>query len=213
MNEGWVKLHRKINENDLMTDTNASHVFLWLLVNVDRKTGSIKIGRFWLAKILKMKPSTLRDTLYRLRDKYQIADIETTTEYSKISLKNWGRYQSNEKNPTTRRQRDDTLQEVENKEIRIESTLSYLLNIPTLDREGFREKFQCSEAQVVNKGESLYNYCKAKGRQYKDYKAFLRNALQQDFGPRVGEFSGLDYIAQKEAELNAELEAEKGILN
>lgn len=66
-----------------------------------------------------------------------------------------------------------------------EKHISYLLNIPPKDTEEFIKKFTCTEKQVQGKGEDLYNYCKAKGKRYSDYKAFLRNALKKDFGDRV----------------------------
>jgi hypothetical protein len=72
----------------------------------------------------------------------------------------------------------------EKKEIKLESSLSYLLDLPKTDLEEFIKNLSCNESMVKSKAEDLYNYCKAKGKVYKDYKAFLLNALKKDFGKR-----------------------------
>ena len=65
-----------------------------------------------------------------------------------------------------------------------EKHLSYLLNIPKEDLEEFVEKFNATPDKIKEKGDDLLNYCKAKGKQYKNYKSFLRNAIKNDFGIR-----------------------------
>ncbi len=52
MNEGWIKLHRKILDNGILRDQNAWIVFSWLLLKVDRKTGKKIVGRFWASEEL-----------------------------------------------------------------------------------------------------------------------------------------------------------------
>lgn len=61
----------------------------------------------------------------------------------------------------------------------------YLLNVPSNDLAEFTLSFICTDRQVIHKGQELYDYCQSKGRAYKDYKSFLRNALRKDFGDRV----------------------------
>jgi len=65
-----------------------------------------------------------------------------------------------------------------------ECRIDFLQNIPNEVIQEFSEKFNCYEADIQGKGEDLYNYCLAKGKKYKDYKAFLRNAVKKDFGMR-----------------------------
>lgn len=66
-----------------------------------------------------------------------------------------------------------------------ERTLNYLKDIPKEDIEHFRQTFKCDISNIKTKANSLYDYCKAKGRIYKNYKAFLSNALRKDFGERT----------------------------
>lgn len=65
-----------------------------------------------------------------------------------------------------------------------ESLPQFLTNILDDDLKELTTTFNCSKTQIKNKGEDLFNYCKAKGKVYKDYKALLRNALSKDFGRR-----------------------------
>lgn len=64
------------------------------------------------------------------------------------------------------------------------SSLSYLEEIPLEDLKDFVSRFDASANAIKSKAEDLLNYCRSKGRVYKDYSAFLLNALKKDFKPR-----------------------------
>jgi len=72
-------------------------------------------------------------------------------------------------------------EEEENKEYK---TINYLLKIPQEDLYEFYSIYQASKKEIIRKAEQLYNYCQAHGKRYKNYKAFLRNALERDFKRR-----------------------------
>lgn len=59
--------------------------------------------------------------------------------------------------------------------------LDYLLDIPQEDIREFSSELEVTPEQVTGKAKDLYNYCKARGKTYQDYKAFLRNAIKRDF--------------------------------
>lgn len=65
------------------------------------------------------------------------------------------------------------------------STINYLSDIPLEDMKEFTDRFDAGSKQIKNKAESLMLYCQSKGRSYKNYKAFLLNALKKDFKERV----------------------------
>lgn len=67
------------------------------------------------------------------------------------------------------------------KERKEKHTVNYLINIPSTDLQELVDATSANPRQVKDKGDELYNYCKAKGRQYSDYQAFLRNALKKDY--------------------------------
>lgn len=58
---------------------------------------------------------------------------------------------------------------------------SYLKNIPLEDIKYFREITKATDKQIKDKGEQLFDYCLAKGKTYKNYKALLANALRKDY--------------------------------
>lgn len=60
----------------------------------------------------------------------------------------------------------------------------YLKQIPSEDLKEFTERFEVSVSGVKGKAEELSNYCTMHGKRYKNYKAFLLNALKRDFNER-----------------------------
>lgn len=121
MDNGWIKLHRKALENDIIRDQNAWCIFTWLLLKVDRLTGQKKVARSWACEELGMKATTFYDSLMRLVKKYKVATTNPTGTYTTVTLLNWDKYQSQEDNPTgiptATRQQPDTLQEERSKNI------------------------------------------------------------------------------------------------
>lgn len=68
---------------------------------------------------------------------------------------------------------------------REERHLSFLINLPENLINELTKRFEVSPKQVRSKAEDLHNYCQAKGKTYKDYRAFLVNAVKSDFKERV----------------------------
>lgn len=196
MNEGWIKLYRKSKDNPLMRDYTAWGIFCWILLTVDRKTAEMTLGRFWASEYFKISPNTFYSALKRLEKKYKVITLSSNNRFTTVRVLNWAKYQDREQSstqvinntstqPTT--QASTHIQEVENKELRIETytSLNYLLSIPSNDLAEFTIAFICTDRQVISKGQSLYDYCQSHGRRYKDYKAMLRNSLRKDFGDRI----------------------------
>lgn len=199
MNEGWIKLYRKSKDHPLMRDLTAWGIFSWILLTVDRGTGEMTLGRFWASEYFKMNPSTFYKALRRLEKKYKVVTLTSNNKYTTVKLLNWTKYQSgketvtqagNNKVTTDSQQSNNKvthIQEVKNRELIIEkdSSENYLLNVPSNDLAEFSIAFICTDRQIINKAQSLYDYCQSSGKSYKDYKAFLRNALRKDFGDRI----------------------------
>lgn len=62
--------------------------------------------------------------------------------------------------------------------------LKYLSDIPPEDMKEFTIRFDASPKGIKSKAEDLKLYCEGKGKVYKNYKAFLLNALKKDFPER-----------------------------
>lgn len=65
------------------------------------------------------------------------------------------------------------------------SSKKYLLEIPEEDILEFRGKYEASSGQIKRKAEQMHNYCESKGKVYKNYRAFLENGLDKDFGRKA----------------------------
>ena len=63
-------------------------------------------------------------------------------------------------------------------------SLSYLDSLPKEESESLSLKFKCEPSEVTTKARTLADYCRSKGKRYKNYKAFLSNALRRDYGER-----------------------------
>lgn len=134
MEQGWIKLHRKILDNGIIKkDPCAYIVFSVLLLSANRDTGTVEIGRFMLRDMTGIKPTTCYQALKRLEEKWEIVTQESNNRFTKVFIKNWHKYQDNEKqNDTTQRQQIDNRmtqpltplnKEDKNKELRIKNKI------------------------------------------------------------------------------------------
>src|SRR5260221_3756209 len=145
MENGWVKLHRKIINNDIFHDENALKMFLWILISVDKSSGTKNVARSWCAPGLRMKPTTFYDVLKRLEKKYKVVTARVTSKYTVISLINWKKYQvsdsSGDINPTsTRHQPDINPTLYKNREYKNKESILYKYDIPK--KENFPDEHQ-----------------------------------------------------------------------
>lgn len=62
------------------------------------------------------------------------------------------------------------------------SSISFLEKVPEEILDQLHEKYNASKSDIQEKADELVNYCRAKGKIYKDYKSFLETALKKDFG-------------------------------
>lgn len=210
METGWIKLYRKILDNDgLFRSAHTFTIWCWLLLNADKKTGEVKVGRHMLARWLKIKPSTVYLTLQRLQNMTMV-NLKPNNKMTTVVILNWHTYQDKPDNKMREtKQQDNTIQEYKkkNKEDKniIYTSLNFLLNIPEELKEELSKRYICSNSQVISKAEDLYNYCKSTGKTYKDYAALLRTAIRKDFGVRNIIPNGLDINTQKQNQYEEEL--------
>lgn len=126
MDNSWVKLYRKIGDNEIMFDATALQIFMYLLIHVDKKTGELRTGRFIIAQTLKINPNTVYSVLKRLEKKYKIINNHSNNKYTTISLLNWSKYneykdtstQSINNKITTNQQQNNTIQDIKTKDIK-----------------------------------------------------------------------------------------------
>lgn len=131
MQDGWIKLHRKMLSNDaLFRGGSTFPVFCLLLLLADRD-GKVTTGRFELARWLKMNPNTVYKALKRLESLTTI-EIKSNNKFTTIYICNWSKYQhqSNTK-VTADEHQSNTLTRIENKnkEINISKLLLKVIEI------------------------------------------------------------------------------------
>ena len=105
MEEGWVKLHRKILLWEWFQDDNTFRVFLHLLLSanykdskwkgIEIKRGQVLTGRTSLAISIGISEQSIRTCLNRLKSTNEIT-IKSTNKYSVITINKYEDYQINE---------------------------------------------------------------------------------------------------------------------
>lgn len=110
MNEGWVKLYRKILDNPIvMKDCEYLGVWIYLLLNATHKEipvifngkkkilkeGQLITGRKKISNELKIDESKTKRILLELENDHQI-DRQRGAKSSLISIINWERYQQDD---------------------------------------------------------------------------------------------------------------------
>ncbi len=110
-NEGWVKLHRKIQWSAVFQNEGLLKVWIWCLVRGSHqdewasvktgkgetevlvKRGQFMFGRKSAAKALKMDESTVYKRMKKLEN-MRNCNIESNIHYSIVTILNWEVYQS-----------------------------------------------------------------------------------------------------------------------
>lgn len=129
MHRGYIKIWRKLRDNDIVRDPVAFTLFFIILFFCDRFTGKMKTGRYHLAALSGQHPSTIRNALTRLAEKYKIVTAKRTARYTEIIVLKWSKYQQlidNKDSPEDSRrtaggQQKDTIEETE--KLRIENII------------------------------------------------------------------------------------------
>lgn len=210
MNEGWIKIHRKLRDNPIYNNSIAVHCWIECLLrsnhddnsfyfNREKITisrGQFITGRIEFSKSVNQKPSTVWFWLKQFQNE-QMIDIKSTNKYSVITILNWLDYQQLDNRQTTDRQQIDTNKNDKNDK-NIYNSKNYLLKIPDKDKELISKELGITKENIIFKGKILYDWCESKGKVYKNYKAFLKNCLRSDIdkenkSKQIINFGGKNY--------------------
>ena len=112
----WLKLHRKSLDSVVFANAELWKIWSWCLMRASYKTNHVPIqtgrgetvvtlepgqficGRNEAARALKMKPTTFRNRLAKLKKLGNI-DTQTTPHFSIITVRHWETYQNNTPEP------------------------------------------------------------------------------------------------------------------
>lgn len=127
MENGWIKIHRKLLENPLIKKgsyftlwivlllkaTHKESKFMWNGDVIIIKEGQLLTGREELAKTTGIPESTVEDILKYLEKQQQIQQ-QKYTKFRVITIVNWKTYQKATENPTSKQQQSNTYKNVKN---------------------------------------------------------------------------------------------------
>ena len=155
------------------------------------KEGQFLTGRKQLSEETCIPETTIERALdYFEKNGHQIKQ-QKTTKFRIITILNWSSHQLADSKADNRRTTDGQQTDTnkndknDNNEKNIEreglASLAYLSKIPEEDMKEFMDRFIATKKEIEGKAEGLKLYCESRGKKYKNYKAFLLNALKRDF--------------------------------
>jgi len=134
MRQGWVKLHRKLLDNEFLRhDPTAKVVFITLLLIADRN-GKGSFGRDLLGFLSGVKPTTAYKAFLRLKNANLVTQA-SNNRFTTFSICKWSEYQSSvtqdsNNEVTTKYQRSNNqVTHYKNKEVRIKNNIVEIQSI------------------------------------------------------------------------------------
>jgi hypothetical protein len=85
------------------------------------------------------------------------------------------------RNDSNARRDKNRIEEKRERDTESHLAISYLDSIPEEEIASLMTQSSASKSDVLRKAGDLKDYCAAHGKRYKDYRAFLRNAVRRDF--------------------------------
>lgn len=202
MHSGYIKLWRKLEHSPIFTNSEAVHLFIYLLIKASRtarktthKTtvinllpGQLVTGRKKLSEATGINESKVYRILELLKSEQQI-EQQTNKHYSIITITNWTSYQENEQQNeqqmnnkrTTDEQQMNTIQELKNEEKEKKESRARFTP-PTIEEVSC----YCRERNNGVIPEKWHNHYSSKGwmvgkNKMKDWKAAVRTWEKDNF--------------------------------
>ena len=152
MNNGWIKLHRKLKDKGyykkpaylalwihlLLSANHDKKEFMWNGEIVMVKSGQLITGRKELSEQTGIPESTIEDILKLLERQHQIQQ-QKTTKFRLITIVKWGEYQKSDSKSNNRATTEQHKQEL--KELKEKIYIPQKEEIPKVDTEKFRPDF------------------------------------------------------------------------
>ena len=139
MNNGWIKIHRKLRDKGYYRKSQYVHLWLHLLLSANHETkefmwnnniifikeGQLLTGRKQLSHETGISPTTVERILNMLENEHQIGQ-QKTTKYRLITIINWTTYQKKDSKTDSKRtasgQQADTNKNDKNVRMKEENT-------------------------------------------------------------------------------------------
>lgn len=212
MNNGWIKLHRKLLNSPLakkpawawlwvtlllMASHDNKERFIWNNKEITLEKGQFITGRKRLKEITGIPETTIEDILNYLESQHQIRQ-QKATKYRLITIVKWEDYQKDDRfldnRATTERQQSDTIKNVKNdkKEKNNTNTIhTKQLIIKEMDKP-LKKKVQ---GQISSKDmNDVYRVVEAFKPVNKFWHTLEDNPKQMDAAYRMIQIAGLETV-------------------
>lgn len=206
--EGWIKLHRKLIDSSIFTSGDSFLLQLWIYILLKANHSDKKIifnekeltiqrgsGIFGLNQIVKDLTKYKREnskvfkkmkTLYYrkllLLKNIGNLKLQPTNKFTVVTVNNYDIYQSDvtpvklqcnsTETPVLTNKNDNNVNNENNNIYKPQKTLN------EKDFEEIAKQFNVSTSYVQQTYEKMLDWCKSKGKIYKDKKAALRNWIR-----------------------------------
>lgn len=202
MNDGWIKLHRKVLDNEVFRhDRTAWHVFETLLLIANKDTGKWSGGSFQLAELTGVNKPTLYKAIQRL-EKAKMINREVNTRYTVYNIGSWSEYQANGKHSVNSGETaGNTLTRIRNRNI----TTNVVIGKP-YGKPEINDLFSYWQEQVgyeiTARRQANRNACSNLHKKYGEekLKQLIRGVAQAQsdrYAPRIGDFAELQINLNK----------------
>jgi hypothetical protein len=186
MNDGWVKLYRKLADWQWADSPETLAVFIHLLIMANHKpnewhgqkieTGSLVTSRQQLSKKTGVSEMGIRTILGRLKSTNEITS-KSTNKYTVISINNFGQYQQT--NQQTNQQSTSNQPATNHKqECKNEKNVINTLLLTKSQKEKLRAMFP--NKNVEEEILKANDYLRSTGVVKNDYLAWFRNWLRKE---------------------------------
>lgn len=206
VNNGFVKIHRKILDNPISTKPYYFSVWVYLILSANHedkdiiwnnqkttiKRGQLITSVRGIAKRFKISSGSVHK-IFKYLNCEQMIEHQANHRFSLVTIKNYDGYQKDERksrhNVNTKYTQSELNKNDKNdkNEKKRESKLEYLLNLTDEDYEYFTKEFYVNSVQVKLEGKKCHNWVISKGKEseYKNFKATLRNWLARTYEPKI----------------------------
>jgi len=246
---GYYIKARRIQESEIAhAPPHVREIWDWLILNALWKDGrflkrgqvlatygDIRDGLHWMVGYRKMTYSKNNcETAMNWLMAHTMVHTTKTTRGLIISIVNFAKYQDFDNyepyNETyTKHTRDiqplstiekERKERKEGSKEHTHTSLDWVRTLPEGDRSELQERYRVDSSTVHACAEDLIDYCEAKGKTYKDYRAALRNFIKSHVArhpecvirkiePVV---SAIERTPEEQARINAKLQAVRGSL-
>ena len=219
MNNGWIKIHRKLLDNPIILKPDLLQVFIYCLLKANHESnefifnnelikverGSFITGRIEMSKALKRSESAIYRNLKLLR-KFNYISLKSNNKFTILTVIKYNTYQIkeliseqqvNNKRTTTEQQLDTNKNDKNDKNDK-KKDLCLFKNSEFYDFPQFKVAFLANEKyagyDVNYYYESVKNWSAGKGAMKKDWIATAHNFALGDKNPRFSKNGNVETI-------------------